>query len=81
MGILDQVKNIADSVGSTVSKGAKTGTDNLKKMAEKSKIKREIAMIEADINTGGIAGAMGIENEYDKEGAISSIKNAHVNGS
>ncbi len=37
--------------------------------------------IEADINTGGIAGAMGIENEYDKEGAISSIKNAHVNSS
>ena len=54
MGILDQVKNIADSVGNTVSKGAKTGTDNLKKMAEKSKIKREIAMIEADINNSYI---------------------------
>ncbi|MBR1823613.1 MAG: zinc ribbon domain-containing protein [Ruminococcus sp.] len=50
MGFLDQVKNIADSVGNTVTKGAKTGTENVKKMAEKSRIKREIAMIEADIN-------------------------------
>jgi rubrerythrin len=54
MGLFDSVKNIAGSVGDTVSKGARTGTDNLKKMAEKSKIKREISMIEHDINNSYI---------------------------
>jgi ribosomal protein L37AE/L43A len=54
MGLLDSLKSVAGSVGESVSKGARTGTDNLKKMTEKSKIKREIAMLEADINNSYI---------------------------
>ena len=54
MGLLDSLKSVAGSVGDTVSKGAKTGTDNIKKMTEKTRIKREIAMIEADINNSYI---------------------------
>lgn len=50
MSLFDSVKDLAGAVGSTVSKGARNATDNSKKLIEKSKIKREISILEADIN-------------------------------
>lgn len=50
MSLFDSVKDLAGAVGSTVTKGARNATDNSKKLIEKSKIKREISILEADIN-------------------------------
>lgn len=49
MGFLDSVKNLAGDVGNTVKKGAKTGSDNVKKAAEKAKIKRDISNCESEL--------------------------------
>ncbi len=49
MGFFDSVKNIAGDVGDTIKKGTKTASDNAKKLAEKTKLKREIGNFEAEI--------------------------------
>lgn len=54
MSLFDSVKDLAGAVGSTVSKGAKSVSENSKKLAEKTRIKREIALLEADINNSYI---------------------------
>ncbi len=51
MAFLDSFKEIAGNVGSTVKKGVKTGSDNIQKMTEKNRLKREIGQLEAEINT------------------------------
>lgn len=51
MGFIDSMKDIATFVGDSVEKGAKTVSATSRKIAEKSKIKREIATLEGDINT------------------------------
>ncbi len=50
MSFLDSVKNIAGDVGDTIKKGAKTTSDNAKKLAEKSRLKRDISNCEGEIN-------------------------------
>ena len=50
MGFVDSVKGFAGKVGESVERGAKTVSSNSKKFAEKNKVKRDIAHIEADIN-------------------------------
>lgn len=50
MGFLDSVKDIAGKVGGSVEKGAKTVSESSKKLAEKTRLKREIAHIETLIN-------------------------------
>lgn len=55
MGFMDNVKGFAAKVGSAVESGAKSVSDNSKKMAEKSKVKREIAQLEAEMNNAYIA--------------------------
>ena len=54
MSFLDSVKDIAGAVGNTVSKGAKSVSENSKKLAEKNRIKREISILQADINNSYI---------------------------
>ena len=51
MGFVDSVKGFAGKVGESVERGAKTVSSNSKKFAEKNKVKRDIAHIEADINS------------------------------
>lgn len=51
MGFVDSVKDIAGKFGESVERGAKTVSSSSKKFAEKTKIKREIARVESDINT------------------------------
>ena len=51
MGFVDSVKGFAGRVGESVERGAKTVSSNSKKFAEKNKVKRDIAHIEADINS------------------------------
>ena len=40
MSFLEQVKDLAGKVGNTVEKGAKSVSDNSKKLAEKSRIRK-----------------------------------------
>lgn len=51
MGFVDSVKDIAGKFGESVERGAKTVSNSSKKFAEKTKIKREMARVESDINT------------------------------
>lgn len=51
MGFLDSVKDIAGKVGGSVERGAKSVSESSKKLAEKTKIKREISHIEALISS------------------------------
>ena len=50
MGFMDSVKGFAEKVGDTVERGAKSVSDSSKKIAEKNRVKREIAVLENDIN-------------------------------
>lgn len=71
MGFLDSVKGVAGKFGESVERGAKTVSNNSKKFAEKTKVKREISEIETDINndyiTLGKALFEKIANEPDSE--------------
>ena len=49
MGFMDKVKETAEKFGGAVEKGVKNGSDSYKKMAEKSKIKKEISRTESEI--------------------------------
>ncbi|MCR4637884.1 zinc ribbon domain-containing protein [Ruminococcus sp.] len=51
MGFVDSVKDFAGKFGESVERGAKTVSNSSKKFAEKTKLKREMARIESDINT------------------------------
>ena len=51
MGFVDSVKGFAGKFGESVERGAKTVSNNSKKFAEKNKVKRDMAHIEADINS------------------------------
>ena len=51
MGFVDSVKDFAGKFGESVERGAKTVSNSSKKFAEKTKIKREMARVESDINT------------------------------
>ena len=55
MGFMDSVKGFAEKVGDKVESGVKSVSDNSKKMAERSKIKREIAMLEGEVNNAYLA--------------------------
>ena len=48
MGFLDSVKGVAGKFGESVERGAKTVSNNSKKFAEKTKVKREISEIETE---------------------------------
>jgi hypothetical protein len=71
MGFLDSVKGVAGKLGESVERGAKNVSNNSKKFAEKTKVKREISEIEAGINndyiTLGKALFEKIANEPDSE--------------
>ncbi len=71
MGFLDSVKGVAGKFGESVERGAKTVSNNSKKFAEKTKVKREISEIETAINndyiTLGKALYEKIANEPDSE--------------
>ena len=71
MGFLDSVKGVAGKFGESVERGAKTVSNNSKKFAEKTKVKREISDIENEINnayiTLGKALFEKIANEPDSE--------------
>jgi ribosomal protein L29 len=83
MGFVDSVKGFAGKVGESVERGAKTVSNNSKKFAEKNKVKRDIAHIEADINSDyielGKALFEKIGNDPDSEYAatIADIKEKH----
>ena len=51
MGFVDSVKDFAGKFGESVERGAKTVSSSSKRFAEKTKIKREMARVESDINT------------------------------
>ena len=51
MGFVDSVKDLAGKFGESVERGAKTVSNSSKKFAEKTKMKREIARVQSDINT------------------------------
>ncbi|WP_303837792.1 zinc ribbon domain-containing protein [Ruminococcus flavefaciens] len=51
MGFVDSVKDFAEKVGESVERGAKTVSTSSKRFAEKTKIRREMARVESDINT------------------------------
>ncbi|WP_297955797.1 zinc ribbon domain-containing protein [uncultured Ruminococcus sp.] len=51
MGFVESVKDIAGKFGESVERGAKTVSNSSKKFAEKTKMKREIARVQSDINT------------------------------
>lgn len=51
MGFVDSVKDFAGKFGESVERGAKTVSNSSKRFAEKTKIKREMARVESDINT------------------------------
>lgn len=51
MGFVDSVKDIAGKFGESVERGAKQVSSSSKKFAEKTKMKREIARVQSDINT------------------------------
>ncbi len=72
MGFMDSLKGIAGKVGDTVEKGVKTGSDGYKKMAEKSRLKKEIAQAEAAVQNAYVEigkkfAAENPENEAYKE--------------
>lgn len=50
MGFVDSVKEFAEKVGDTVDKGIKTGSDSYKKMAEKSRLKKEVSRLDNEVN-------------------------------
>ena len=54
MGFVDSVKDLAGKFGESVERGAKTVSNSSKKFAEKTKMKREIARVQSDINTDNI---------------------------
>lgn len=51
MGFVDSVKDFAGKFGESVERGAKSVSNSSKRFAEKTKIKREMAHVESDINT------------------------------
>lgn len=51
MGFVDSVKDFAGKFGESVERGAKSVSNSSKRFAEKTKIKREMARVESDINT------------------------------
>ncbi len=51
MGFVDSVKDIAGKFSESVERGAKQVSSSSKKFAEKTKMKREIARVQSDINT------------------------------
>lgn len=55
MGFMDSVKGFAEKVGDKVESGVKSVSDSSKKMAEKSRIKREIAVLEGEVNNAYIS--------------------------
>lgn len=57
MGIKETMMGFAEKVGDTVDKGIRTGSENYKKMSEKSKLKKEIAQIGGELN--GIYASVG----------------------
>ncbi len=80
MGFLDSVKGVAGKFGESVERGAKTVSNNSKKFAEKTKVKREITDIENEINNDyivlGKAMFEKLANEADSEyaGTVNDIK-------
>lgn len=50
MGFMDNIKGFADKVGEGVKKGVQTGSDNIEKMKEKSRINKEISTCESAVN-------------------------------
>ena len=50
MGFLDKLKDSAAKLGDTVEKGVKSGSESIKKAAEKSNLKKEIGQLETGIN-------------------------------
>lgn len=50
MGFFDKVKEVAEKVGDTVEKGAKSATDGSKKLIETRKLKKEIEQTEESIS-------------------------------
>jgi uncharacterized OB-fold protein len=69
MGFMDSVKGFAEKVGDTVERGAKSVSDSSKKIAEKNRVKREIASLENDINNAYYAiGKKYFELNADKPG-------------
>lgn len=57
MGIKETVMGFAEKVGDTVDKGIRTGSENYKKMSEKSKLKKEISQLDSELN--GIYASVG----------------------
>ncbi len=51
MGFMDNIKGFADKAGEVVKKGVQTGSDNLEKMKEKSRINKEIAACDSAVTT------------------------------
>ena len=49
MGFKETVIGLAEKVGDTVDKGIKTGKDSYNKMAEKSRIKKEMTQLNTEI--------------------------------
>ena len=50
MGFLDKLKDSAAKLGDSVEKGVKSGSESIKKAAEKSNLKKEIGQLETGIN-------------------------------
>lgn len=50
MGFVESFKEITEKVGDTVDKGIKMGSDGYKKMAEKSRLKKEVTRLTNEIN-------------------------------
>lgn len=85
MGFVDSVKDLAGKFGESVERGAKTVSNSSKKFAEKTKMKREIARVQSDINTDYIElGKVMFEKicddpESDYASIVSDIKNKTAN--
>lgn len=69
MGFVDSVKEFAEKVGDTVDKGIKTGSDGYKKMTEKSRLKKETARLNNEVNAIFISVGKAIysKDPYSKE--------------
>ena len=50
MGFMDKVKDLAGKVGDKVEQTAKSTSDSVQKMNEKSKLKKDIAQLDTEVN-------------------------------
>ena len=50
MGFMDKVKDLAGKVGDKVEQTAKSASDSVQKMNEKSKLKKDIAQLDTEVN-------------------------------